>query len=393
MASATDLAVGTARAPGRALSQGRLRVAVLGVSIDDPCGVRDHAALLAEALDAQGVSCSLHWLSRSAGGSLAADRAEARSWAQATARELHESRPQALLLHYSVFAFSHRGVPLLLQPVLGALQALQLPLVGFMHELAYPWHLGGLRGKVWSATQRIALRGLVSDCTGIVVTAEARAEWLRTRAWLPSRPTAVAPVFPNLPAASPEQAIEPGRLGLFGYAHEGVARDVVLDALALARERHGELRLVLLGAPGSLSPAGEQWRQAAAGRELSDALSFSERLGAQQLADVLASCELLLFAERGGPTSRKTTLAASLASGRPLVALDGRNSWSELLAADAVLATRPDAKALAEAIVGLLADQDERVRQAARGRAFAERTMSVEHSASIVATALARVVG
>jgi glycosyltransferase involved in cell wall biosynthesis len=369
-----------------------IRVAVLGVSIDDPCGVRDHAALLAEALGAQGVSCSLHWLSRS-GGSLAPEHAEVRDWAQATARELRQDPPQALLLHYSVFALSHRGVPLLLRPVLSALRTLQLPLVGFMHELAYPWRLGGPRGKVWAATQRVALRRLVHDCAGIVVTAEARAEWLRTRAWLPSRPTAVAPVFPNLPGADRLHAVEPGRLGLFGYAHEGVARTVVLDALRLARERHGELRLELLGAPGSSSPAGEGWREAAAGRGLSDALGFSERLPAQQLADALASCELLLFAERGGPTSRKTTLAAALASGRPLVALDGPNGWRELLAARAVRATRPDGPALAEAIVGLLADEDARARLGERGRAFAERTMSVEHSASVVAGALARALG
>jgi glycosyltransferase involved in cell wall biosynthesis len=369
-----------------------IRVAVLGVSIDDPCGVRDHAALLAEALGKQGISCSLHWLSRS-GGSPSAERAEVRDWAHATVRELRQRPPQALLLHYSVFAFSHRGVPLLLRPLLTALRTLQLPLVGFMHELAYPWHLGGPRGKVWAATQRAALRSLVHDCAGLVVTAEARAEWLRTRVWLPSRPIAVAPVFPNLPAADHSQGVEPGKLGLFGYAHEGVARTAVLDALKLSRERHGEALLALLGAPGSSSPAGEAWRKAAAERGLSDVLSFSERLPAQQLADTLASCELLLFAERGGPTSRKTTLAAALASGRPLIALDGPNSWGELLAARAVLATGPDGPALAEAIVGLLADEDARARQGERGRAFAERTMSVEHSASVVAGAIARAFG
>jgi len=293
-----------------------------------------------------------------------------------------------VLLHYSVFAFSHRGLPVLLRPVMSALRGLGIPLVSVMHELAYPWHMGGLRGKAWASSQRLALRSLVRDSAGIVVSADARAEWLRTRAWLPSRPTAVAPVFSNLPAAADAQAPRRGRLGLFGYAHEGVAVDTVLDALALARASHSELELVLLGAPGHASPAGGRWRQAAAQRGLADALSFSERLPATQLADALAACELLLFAERGGPTSRKTTLAASLASGRPLIALDGPNSWGELRAGRAATIVAAEPSSLAAAIVGLYADGDARTSQGARGREFAERTMSVEHSASVVADAL-----
>ncbi|HEY2216078.1 MAG TPA: glycosyltransferase [Solirubrobacteraceae bacterium] len=368
-----------------------MRVGVLGISIDDPCGVRDHAALLADALAALDVSCSLHWLSRG-DGSLRDGRSDVGAWAAASARELRQDGAEAVLLHYSVFAFSHRGLPLLLQPVLAALRAHGLPLVSFMHELAYPWHMNGLRGKVWAASQRLALRGLVRDSAGIVVSADARAEWLRTRAWLPARPTAVAPVFSNLPVVTGEQAPTRGRLGLFGYAHEGVAVEIVLDALARARERQGELELMLLGAPGRSSPAGERWRRAAAERGLAHALVFSERLPAEQLSTALASCELLLFAERGGPTSRKTTLAASLASARPLVALDGPNSWGELLAARAVTVVPAQAGALAYAILALHEDEQARTSQGARGRAFAAQTMSVEHSASVVANALRRAI-
>jgi glycosyltransferase involved in cell wall biosynthesis len=370
------------------------RVDSIGISIDQPCGVRDHAVLLAAALAEGGCSCPLHWLSRT-GGTLAAERTELRSWAQTVADELRRTPPDALLLHYSVFAFSHRGLPVFVRPVLSALRDRDVPLVTFMHEFAYPWRLGGVRGKVWAATQRLALRDVVRSSTAVVVSSDARAEWFRSRPWLARRPTFVAPVFSNLPPAA-ERAPEEdraARLGLFGYAHEGVAVDTVLDALRLLRDDGQELELVLLGAPGGASPAGARWQREAAERGLGPAVGFSGLLPAQDLSDELARCAVLLFAERGGPTSRKTTLAASLASGRPVLALDGRNSWAELRQAGAAVVAPPDARSLASALGRLLADGDERVRQGERGRAFAHNVMSVEQSARIVEDALARAIG
>jgi glycosyltransferase involved in cell wall biosynthesis len=374
--------------PGAAPGGRRVRVGVVGDSIGQPCGVRDHATLLAGALELQGMSCSLHWLSKS-GGSLRASGAELRTWTRTLADELARERPDALLLHYSVFALSHRGVPVFVRPVLSVLRELRLPLVTFMHEFAYPWRLGGLRGVAWAATQRAVLIDAMRASSAVVVSAEPRAGWLRSRLWLPGRPISVAPVFSNLPPAGEAAGpVVADRLGLFGYAHEGVDAETVLDALALLRERGSPCRLVLLGAPGRDSSAGSRWERGAAQRGLAGALSFSGPLPAQALSDRLSSCVALLFAERGGPTSRKTTLAASLSSGRPVVALDGRNSWTELVRSQAALIARPDAASLASAIAGLLADEAARERQGELGRVFASAQMSVERSADVVARAL-----
>jgi glycosyltransferase involved in cell wall biosynthesis len=365
-----------------------LRVAVVGMSVDDPCGVRDHATILAAALARAGASCSLHWLSRSA-STLGAARAEARTWGSALAQELKRERVDAVLLHYSVFAFSHRGLPVLTHPALAAIRRSGLPLVTVMHEYAYPWRLGGARGKAWASTQRVALRNVVAASSGLVTTADARAAWLRSRVWLPRRSISVAPVFSNLPGASEaSRATGMGRLGLFGYAHEGVQLTMVLDAVRALRARGREVELTLLGAPGRPSPAAARWERAAAERGVAGAIGFSGRLAAQQLADALAACDVLLFAERGGATSRKTTLAASLASGRPLVALDGPNGWPELARAGAATIVAPDAPALADAVARLLGDGELRERQGELGRAFARRAMSVEHSADVVMAAL-----
>jgi glycosyltransferase involved in cell wall biosynthesis len=369
----------------------RAPIAAIGISIGEPCGVHDHAVLLDGALAESRFACTDHWLWRRC-LALRAERAEVRSWIDATADELARARPDAVLLHYSIFAFSHRGLPVFVRPLLAAIGELRLPLVTLMHELAYPWRIGGARGKIWAATQRAALVAAMRSSAEVVVTGGDRADWLRTRAWLPRRPISVAPVFSNLPAASVGAHAQPGRVGLFGYAYEGVDHATVLDALGALRERGHAPELVLLGAPGGRSAAAARWREAAAARGLAGALSFSGRLPAQELSDALAGCAVLLFADRGGPTSRKTTLAASLSSGRPVVALNGRNSWSQLLEADAAVVVEAGAIALAGAIDALLADESARALQGARGRDFASATMSVGQSARIVGGALTRAI-
>lgn len=381
--------------PGDAAPQSRaaaggafapLRVAVVGVSTSRMCGVRDHAVLLAEALGQEGVDCSLQWLWPEA-RSLGQARSELRSWTGQLKATLERGDYDAVLLHYSVFAHAYRGLPIFVRPLLSAVGASRAPLLTVLHEYAYPWRRGGLRGTAWAVTQRAVLFDVMRASSAVVVTADFRAEWLASRAWLPRRRTVVAPVFSNLP---PPRAVAPHsrRLGLFGYGHDGAAVSLVLDAVRLLDEQGLEARLVLLGGPGRTSPGGETWVSGARARGVADSLSFSGTLAAQELSDALSECEVLLSAEPSGPTSRKTTLAASLASGRPVVALDGHLRWRELIESDAAVVVPATADALADAVAGLLGDAVLRETVGARGRAFAKRTMDVQHSASKVARLL-----
>jgi glycosyltransferase involved in cell wall biosynthesis len=368
-------------------------IAVVGVSVSRTCGVQAHAALLAQALSRENVAHSLHWLWRG-GESMRADRLEVQAWARRLVGELSRSPADAVLLHYSVFAYSHRGLPLFVRPTLSALHSSRIPLITVMHELAYPWAHGGLSGRVWASTQRAVLIAVMRASRAVVVTADFRAEWLASRPWLPRRPVMVAPVFSNLPAPAGE--LPPGRscpvVGLFGYSYEGASISLVLDAVRLLKDQGVEVRLILLGAPGRSSTAGKAWLAGAQAREVTSALSFSGALPAQDLADALAACDALLFADTSGPSSRKGTLAASLGSGRPVIAIDGPRRWSKLVESEAARVVAPTAHALADALRAVLDDEDSGKALGARGRAFAEQEMGVGRTASVVRTLLSDIV-
>ncbi len=362
-----------------------VRAAVVGVSEGRTCGVHDHATLLSAALSGENVSCSEHWLwrgERSMGGA----RSEFHRWAGALAAELDGA--SVAILHYSVFSYSYRGFPLFVRPTLAALRRTGLPLITILHEYVYPWRMGGWHGKAWALTQGALLASVMRASAAVLVTAPARGDWLATRPWLARREIAFAPVFSNLPAPDISKA-QPQRgdrvIGLFGYAYEGAAVALVLDALRLLHDRGLHAHLELLGAPGRASAAADAWLAGARARGVEQALSFSGVLSPRDLSDALRACDVLLHPEPSGPTSRKGTLAASLASGRAVVAIDGPRRWPELIDADAALVVEPTAAALADGLAGLLADEHRRDALGARGGEFARSAMGVERSAHVVA--------
>lgn len=370
---------------------GSPRLAVVGISLSGTCGVRDHARLLAQELEREGIACTSHWLQREQ-RSLRGSRAEIRAWSRQLAAELAEHRVEAVLLHYSVFSYSYKGLPLFVRPVLAALRAARAPVIGVLHEFAYPWMYGGWRGAVWAVSQRAILVEVMRASAAAIVTADFRASWLASRPWLARRPVLVAPVFSNLPPPSRAPVGERGTptpvVGLFGYSYQGAAVALVIDAVRELKDRGLPVKLSLLGAPGPASAAAAEWSAAAGARGVADAISFSGALPAQELSDALAACDVLLFADTAGPSPRKGTLAGALASGAPVVAIDGPRNWPELIGGEAVRMARPTAASLADAIAALLSDDAARRALGARGRSFAEREMGVARTAAAVRTLL-----
>ena len=248
------------------------RVASLGISTTAICGVRDHGALLAPALAHEGWDCTTLWLDRE-GDTLAAARAQVDAWARALPAQLAESRADVALLHYSVFAYSFRGLPLFAHPVLAAVRRAGVPLVTLLHEFVYPWGRDGLRGAAWAVSQRALLIDVMRASGAVVTTTDFQADWLASRRWLPRRTIGTAPVFSNLPPPSPAPAPAPGSpsapehdgatIGLFGYGYGPAPAALVARALRLLQDRGVRVHLRLLGAPGRDSPAGGTWLGAA----------------------------------------------------------------------------------------------------------------------------------
>ena len=324
-------------------------VALLGISQTEVCGIRDYAVGLAEELGQLGHDVQVSW------SDLRRRRGPSHGW-RTVVRQA--SATEVVVVNYSVFASAWHGIPLAVPLLAQSLSRLDARIVLLAHEMVYPWGRRGWRGAVQAITQRLALLPLVAASDVVVVTTEPRQDWLVSRRWLPSRPTFWAPVFSNLPIVPSVGAPRSLDVGVFGYGHETARRGLVLESVARVAATLPGTELIMLGNPGPASPAGRVWRQAA--RAVGCPLRFTGFLPADQLSTVLSGLGALLSFGDGGPTSRKTTLAAALANGMPTVALDGPDRWDELIDAGAVELVRPDATSLAKSLEALLTDSQKR---------------------------------
>jgi glycosyltransferase involved in cell wall biosynthesis len=160
----------------------------------------------------------------------------------------------------------------------------------------------------------------------------------------------------------------PFRVGIFGYPL--VAVGDTIRAMARLRQDVPEAELWLLGAPGPESTVGRVWVAAADGGGLSDAVHFTGVVGGTELAHEIARCDVCLFHDGGGPSSRKSTLATVLAAARAVVAVDGPNTWPELSSARAVTLVDDRSGALGAALCHLAGNDDERKALGHRGSRF-----------------------
>ena len=343
-----------------------LRVLNLGVSHTSVCGVRDYALLLAKELTRSGQDVRTEWFERPS------SVAEARRWIRGVPWADEHGEIDVILWHYSVFAYSTRGVPSLSWPLARALRRAGLPVVTVLHEYAYPWGRNGWRGALWAASQRLALVPVVATSSGLVVTVEERVEWLRQRCWLPRRAAVMTPVFSTLAEslAPSTRGFGSVRIGMFGYPTSSAS--LITEAMALFRTAGITAELSLLGSPGPNTAVGETWRRAGTAACLGDSMRFTGVLEKEALASEIGLCDILIFddGDGDGPTSRKTTVAAGLASGRPVVAVDGPKTWSTLAQDGSVWLVAREPTALKSALLQLANDSSRREALGARGRAF-----------------------
>lgn len=335
-----------------------MRLLVIGASTEPVCGVRDCARTLEPALVAAGADVATVWWERGGGETAKAFGGRAAAGAQA-------HRADAILWHYSVFAYGSRGIP---HDVPGLARSLsRWPLVGLLHELMGGSEGRGLRGRSQVAAQRIVLRRLCRSLAAAVVTTDERLDLL------PDRLPAVAiPVPSNIePLVAPLHAPRAApHVGVFGFRSDLVATDIVVAGVASV----DGASLVLLGAPGADSPAGARWRDAAATAGCQ--IEFTGILEPGVLSQRLSSLDAIVFPDPSGPTARRGTLAAALAHGRPVIGFAGPRRWRSLEEAGAARLVPLDAERLTAELRRLAADPAASASQGTAGRAFYERTMS-----------------
>lgn len=335
--------------------------------------------MLSGALSDAGAEISTVWAPDSNG-----ETPDLQELATRIVRGARDGRADALLLHYSVFAFSHRGIPVGVPGLAARLKRLGVPLVVYAHEFACPWLNRGWRGGAQAATQRLALVPLLSVAARLLVTTPERVGWLTARPWLPRCPVTFVPVASNISPDPSSKAIIPveGRIGLFSFSDQSLAVELLAGAVADVARRTGCGQLVLIGAPGPDSRDAERWRRAAS--SMGCPLIFTGTATRAEVSRQLAACEVVVLPDPAGPSPRKSSLAAALAHGRPVIALRGPYTWQEFLRSQALVEAEATRPALAAALIQLLRDPKRREALGARARSFYERRLAIEASAETV---------
>ncbi len=361
-------------APGRSAPA---VVATIGVAPPMASGVRDYGRLLEEELERRRIKVEPHWL-ESAG-----DRwgPALRVSAQLVGLGLTVTRRRSVIWHYSPVVYGYRGLPAFGVVAGVLLRARGCRVITVLHELSYTYRPGvdHPRARIKEQVQRLALRLVVAGSDEVVVTTDRRRQALARRA-------TVIPVFPTIPVIGPGERAADGNgvlvLGVPGYAGDGVRPDLLLGALP----RLGSLdsvRVVLLGAPGPDSDDGRRWSRLAAQHGVESCVEFTGVLGGAELGRRLATCSIIVLVNEEGPSSRKTTLAAALGQGLPVVSLDGCNRWGKLIEEEAARVVPCEAAALASALVDLRDSAAQRVALGARAASFAGRYMSLRSATDV----------
>jgi glycosyltransferase involved in cell wall biosynthesis len=102
------------------------------------------------------------------------------------------------------------------------------------------------------------------------------------------------------------------------------------------------------------------------------------------LSEHIHACDVMLQPFPDGISARHTSALASLALGRPIVTNSGPLTEALWREEDAVVLAGPESRAMADAVLALLADGPTRERLADAARSLYERVFDVRHAVSML---------
>lgn len=299
-------------------------------------------------------------------------------------RILRRLRPDRILVQYTPHAFGYKAMNLPLAVWLNRRAARIAPLWVMFHEVAFPFSWRPLKYAVLAGVNRLMARLIAAAAARLFVSIPAWGELVRRLCpgsppaeWLPIPSTLPTTADPSAVAAvrrryAPDGTVLVGHFGTYGPLIAPLLEGVIRTVAA----RQPAARFLLLG------------RGACAFRDrlVKADPTLHERLAAlagqltSEVAAGLNACDLLVQPYPDGVSSRRTTVMAGLANGRPVVTNLGPLSepvWTEGAVA---AAARPDPTALADLLTHLLNDPAARTELAARAAALYQTRFRLDHT-------------
>ena len=262
-------------------------------------------------------------------------------------------RPAWVLIQYNPFRYGKWGfAPGLVRDVLRLRRREGTPLAIMVHEAWVP--MSDWRSTLMGLWQRAQLRALLRLADRVMTSTEALAREIGRDALHVPVATNITPV-PSSPDEARDRLGLSGRLAitLFGRGHETRAVEHTEAAIAALAEAHGVARLAILNlgadAPLPRVPSGVE-------------VLSPGRLAADELSLWLTASDLVLLPLTDGVSTRRSTLMAAFAHGRPVLGLRGHNTDAVLVEAREALAltSAGDPTAFARAAVELAGDPGRR---------------------------------
>ncbi len=325
-------------------------VALLGRSDAPTDAVADYCLWLGRALEQKGHLLTMErvpWAER--------------GWLPGLAwlwREASKSRGQWVLLQYTALAWSRRGVPFGLLPVLWILRLRGARIALVFHD-ASPFAGRRLKDRLRRAAQIFVMRSAYRRSERSILTVP-----VDKISWLPrSRGKAVfIPVGANFSGdlqlsrngGSSSGAGVRKTVAVFcvtGGVHVAPESKTIAFAVRHAAQRSSLLRLLVLGRHADDAAGPLRAELGDSGVEL----EVHGVVGAEEVERRLSAADVLLFV-RGGISSRRGSALAGIACGLPVVAYAGAETGPPVTEAGVLLAPLGDREALAAALSRVLAD-------------------------------------
>ena len=257
-----------------------------------------------------------------------------------------------------------------------------IPYIMSVHGMLDDW---SMTQRPWKKRAYLALGGRRVLEGAAVVHCTAQAELEQAGQWFPRGKGVVLPLvldldpYHELPSGELAQRTFAAALGdgsepvllFLSRLHPKKGLDVLVDAAAMLRDRGRAFRLVIAGPDRNGHE--HEVRARIKALSLDDRATLVGLVGGELKTSLFCRADLFVL-----PTHQENyglVLPEAMACGTPVITTRGVDIWQELEAAGATVVERRDARSVADACEGLLADPARREAVSRQGRAWVMQSL------------------